>query len=63
MYNRKINKVMKMNSTIHQKLDKYRKIASSNTSRLEAHVGFFRLLMKGVFGPKQKVDFLISNAH
>jgi hypothetical protein len=29
----------------------YRKIASSNTSRLEAHVGFFRLLMKGIFGP------------
>ena len=28
-----------------------RKIASSNTSRLEAHVGFFRLLMKGIFGP------------
>ena len=32
-------------------LDTYRKIASSNTSRLEAHVGFFRLLMKGIFGP------------
>ena len=32
-------------------LYKYRKIASSNTSRLEAHVGFFRLLMKGIFGP------------
>ena len=29
----------------------YRKISSSNTSRLEAHVGFFRLLMKGIFGP------------
>ena len=29
----------------------YRKITSSNTSRLEAHVGFFRLLMKGIFGP------------
>ena len=29
----------------------YRKIASFNTSRLEAHVGFFRLLMKGIFGP------------
>ena len=27
----------------------YRKIASSNTSRLEAHVDFFRLLMKGIF--------------
>ena len=32
-------------------IDAYRKIASSNTSRLEAHVGFFRLLMKGIFGP------------
>ena len=32
-------------------LFRYRKIASSNTSRLEAHVGFFRLLIKGIFGP------------
>ena len=29
----------------------YRKIASSNTSHLEAHVGFFRLLVQGIFGP------------
>ena len=29
----------------------YCKITSSNTSRLEAYVGFFRLLMKGIFGP------------
>ena len=29
----------------------YYKIVSSNTSCLEAHVGFFRLLMKGIFGP------------
>ena len=29
----------------------YRKVASSNTSRLEAHAGFFRLLMKGIFEP------------
>ena len=29
----------------------HRKIASSNTSCLEAHVGFFRLLMKGTFDP------------
>ena len=28
--------------------NKYRKVASSNTSRLEAHAGFFRLLMKGI---------------
>ena len=27
----------------------YRKVASSNTYRLEAHAGFFRLLMKGIF--------------
>ena len=29
----------------------YRKIASSNTSGLKAHVGLFRLLIKGIFGP------------
>ena len=29
----------------------YRKVASSNTSHLEAHAGFFRLLMKGIFDP------------
>ena len=29
----------------------YHKVASSNTSRLEAHSGFFRLIMKGIFGP------------
>ena len=34
----------------------YRKITSSNMSRLEAHVGFFRLLMKEIFGP----DILVS---
>ena len=28
--------------------DIYRKVASSNTSRLETHAGFFRLLMKGI---------------
>ena len=35
------------------KLDllKYLKVLSSNTSRLEAHVGFFRLLMKRTFDP------------
>ena len=27
----------------------YRKVVSSNTSLLEAHTGFFRLLMKGIF--------------
>ena len=29
----------------------YCKIASSNTSGLKAHIGLFRLLMKGIFGP------------
>ena len=28
----------------------YRKIVSSNTSCLEAHVGLFKLLMKVIFG-------------
>ena len=27
------------------------KVASSNTSHLEAHAGFFRLLIKGIFNP------------
>ena len=27
----------------------YRKVVSSNTSRLEAHVCIYRLLMKGIF--------------
>ena len=27
----------------------YRRVASSDTSRLEAYAGFFRLLMKGIF--------------
>ena len=29
----------------------YRKVASSNTSYLEAHADFFRLHMKGIFDP------------
>ena len=32
-------------------LGTYRKVVSSNTSHLEAHAGFFRLLMKGIFDP------------
>ena len=32
-------------------LDTYRKVASSNTSCLEAHAGFFRWLMKRIFDP------------
>ena len=30
---------------------RYRKVASLNTSRLEAHVGLFRLLMKEILNP------------
>ena len=30
---------------------RYSKIASFNTFCLEAHVGLFRLLMKGILGP------------
>ena len=29
----------------------YRKVGSSNTSHLEAHTGFYRLLKKGIFNP------------
>ena len=29
----------------------YRKVKSSNTSRLEAHAGFFKLFIKGIFNP------------
>ena len=29
----------------------YRIVASASLSRLEAHVGLFRLLIKGIFGP------------
>ena len=29
----------------------YRKVTSSTTCHLEAHAGFFRLLMKGIFNP------------
>ena len=29
----------------------YSKVASSNISRLEAHTGFFRLRIKGIFDP------------
>ena len=57
----------------------YRKVASSNKSRLEAHDGFFRLLMKGIFDPyvlpysreqkhvllfrKSNLFFLVSNTN
>ena len=37
----------------------YHKVASSNMSHLEAHAGFFRLLMKGIFNPYVKYRGLI----
>ena len=38
------------NSDVEQQ-NYYCKVASSNTSRLEAHEGFFRLFMKGILDP------------
>ena len=32
------------------------KVASANTSSIEAHAGFFRLLMKGIFDPYVPFD-------
>ena len=34
---------------------KYCKVASFNASRLKAHAGFFRLLMKAIFDPYSRV--------
>ena len=39
-----------MNTSMNKHLI-YHKVPSSNTSHLEAHTGFFRLLMKGIFYP------------
>ena len=39
------------NLNIFKKIWTYRKVASSNTFRLEAHAGIFRLLMKVIFDP------------
>ena len=38
------------NKTVYEK-KKYRKVMSYNTSGLEAHAGFFILLMKEIFDP------------
>ena len=47
----------------------YRKVANSNASRLEAHAGFFGLLMKGIFDPyvqwpfdKKLISWLVNRA-
>ena len=59
----------KSSCAYHSKIVKlfleYHKVLSSNTSCLEAHAGFFRLLMKGIFNPYVlwPFDFLISNMH
>ena len=45
-------------SNLHSDCTNYRKVASSNTSHLEAHAGFFRLLMKGIFDPYMYCDHL-----
>ena len=42
----------------NQNATAYRKVASSNKSRIEPHPGFFRLLMKGIFDAWQKVYFV-----
>ena len=40
----------------------YHKVASSNTSCLEAYAGFFRLLMKRIFYPfdKKLISLLVT---
>ena len=40
-----------LNLNKNAKKTNYRKVGSSNMSCLEAHTGFFLLLMKGIFGP------------
>ena len=39
----------------------YRKVASSNTSRLEAHEDFFILLMKWIFDPYVCISIVANN--
>ena len=40
----------------------YRKVASSDTSRLEAHADFFRLLMKGIlYFDKKLISWLVMH--
>ena len=38
-------------------VSRYRKVRSCNTSCLEAHAGFFRLLIKGIFDPYEMRPF------
>ena len=44
------NSMINVGSLLFQAI-RYHKVASSNTSHLEAHAGIFRLLMKGIFDP------------
>ena len=39
------------NGHLRFQIGTYCKVTSSNTSRLEAHAAFFKLLMKGIFDP------------
>ena len=45
------DKALEINRLIEFENINYRKVACSNMSRLEAHGGFFRFLMKGIFDP------------
>ena len=53
MTNTSYGVVSSLGMEIYQSLKNfnYHTVASYNTSRLEAHAGFFRLLMKGIFDP------------
>ena len=60
IFGKAISPIWHYESLVHGKMDlvvlvfrpnTYHKVASSNTSRLEVHAGFFRLLMKGIFDP------------
>ena len=44
-------------SILSMEVSIYHKVASSNTFRLEAHVGSFRLLINGIFGPYVLLPF------
>ena len=54
---KKVSKTCSCNFMHYKKKENYRKVPSSNMSCLEAHPGFFRLLMKGIFDPYVKRSF------
>ena len=45
------NPTIKAHYIYQELVNIYRKVATCDTSRLEAQAGFFRLLMKGIFDP------------